>query len=369
MNDTFDAIDDPIDFPRLQAIGLTPALAQAVLARLAAVPEVGHGRVQAMRVTEVQREHVQVHDGRHEHRAHVLAALRRQLQDDGTALAVGDWVLAAPELMGACCVVARVPPLTQIARRGADDGLRQVIASNVDTALLVMGLDHDHNLRRLERYLMLARMAQVAPVVVLTKADVGRDVEAREAQVRAALRPGEDVVAVDARAPGAATALSAWLQPGRTLVLLGSSGAGKSTLTNTLTGRATQLTGAVREDDSRGRHTTTARSLHRTPQGACIIDTPGLRTLRLDGDAQALHDAYDDLGPLAMQCRFRDCRHQDEPGCAVRAAWPAERLRHYHKLLREARRDDLTWLERRAQVQQWKQRGMSARAQMRQKGR
>jgi ribosome biogenesis GTPase len=137
-------------------------------------------------------------------------------------------------------------------------------------------------------------------------------------------------------------------------VLLGSSGAGKSTLTNALCSQQVADTGANRSGDSRGRHTTTVRSLHVTPQGACIIDTPGLRTLRLDGDAAELETAFDDITRLALQCRFRDCRHEAEPGCAVRAGVPPERLRNYQKLQREARRDTLTALERKAQVSEWK---------------
>ena len=141
-------------------------------------------------------------------------------------------------------------------------------------------------------------------------------------------------------------ALRGYLGRGQTLVLLGSSGAGKSTLTNTLLGAAVQDTGAVRVNDGRGKHTTTARSLHRLPGGACVIDTPGLRTLRPDADEATLAAVYDDIETLAAQCRFRDCRHAQEPGCAVREGIGADRLRNYHKLLRETRRDTLTALDR-----------------------
>ncbi|MBC7940299.1 MAG: GTPase RsgA, partial [Chitinophagaceae bacterium] len=161
--------------------------------------------------------------------------------------------------------------------------------------------------------------------------------------------------------------LAPWLQPGNTLVLLGSSGAGKSTLTNALMGSALQSTGANRDGDSRGRHTTTTRSLHALAGGACIIDTPGLRTLRLDGDPEALDAVFDDINRLAGGCRFRDCQHEQEPGCAVREGVPAERLRSFHKLLREARRDTLTALERRAQLSQWKARGRAAKVRIEQK--
>jgi len=224
-----------------------------------------------------------------------------------------------------------------------------------------MGLDHDFNLRRLERFVALVRLAGVGAVVVLTKKDLAPDAERKLAEVQAMLPADVVAVAVNALGSEPPQALSPWLAQGQTLVLLGSSGTGKSTLTNALTGAAKQLTGGNREGDGRGRHTTTARSLHRTPGGACIIDTPGLRTLRLDGDAQALGAVFDDIAELSLQCRFRDCQHEGEPGCAVRDAVSSERLRNYHKLLREARRDTLTALERKVQVQQWKARGREAR--------
>ena len=148
----------------------------------------------------------------------------------------------------------------------------------------------------------------------------------------------------------AAQALARYLGRGQTLVLLGSSGAGKSTLTNTLLGAHVQDTGAVRVNDGRGKHTTTSRSLHRLPGGACVIDTPGLRTLRPDGDERALVGSFADIESLAERCRFRDCRHLDEPGCAVREGIDPDRLRNFHKLLREARRDTMTALDRQRQV-------------------
>jgi ribosome biogenesis GTPase len=148
---------------------------------------------------------------------------------------------------------------------------------------------------------------------------------------------------------------------GQTLVLLGSSGAGKSTLTNSLLGWARQDTGAVREHDSRGKHTTTARSLHQLPSGACVIDTPGVRTLRPDVDAHTLGQLFEDVSSLAGTCRFRNCSHQDEPGCAVRAHVNPERLKNYHKLLRESRRDSMGALERQQQLAKWKVRSRAGR--------
>jgi ribosome biogenesis GTPase len=314
-----------------------------------------------LRVTEVQRDRVTLHDGTLEHHARTLPALVQALQIDGDTLAVGDWVRAERNRFGEWWVGARVPPRNQLARRDTH-GRRQVLVSNVDTALLVMGLDHDFNPRRLERYLALVRLAGVGAVIVLTKADIGFDADRRMAR----MPRGVDAVAVNGLDVSARGALAPWLVAGHTLVMLGSSGAGKSTLTNTLAGAALQGTGAARSDDSRGRHTTTSRSLHTLPGGACVIDTPGLRTLRLDTDEQGLDAAFDDIARWATQCRFRDCRHDGEPGCAVQIAVPAERVRHYHKLQREARRDTLSALDRQRQLRQWKaldrEAGLRARA-------
>jgi ribosome biogenesis GTPase len=350
---------DPSTLQRLHAIGLTPALLQQAGALPAPCVDPA-----LMRVTEVQREGLSLHDGLAEHGARLLPAVRARLAAEADALAVGDWVLAERNAFGEWWVHARVPPLNQLARRvhdGRDKVTRVVIVSNVDTALLVMGLDHDFNLRRLERYVVLVRLAGVAALVVLTKKDLAPNAAAQLRQAQAMLPPEVLAVAVDALGDEPRAVLGPWLQAGQTLVLLGSSGAGKSTLTNALTGAEVQLVGASRAGDGRGRHTTTVRTLHTTAAGACIIDTPGLRTLRLDGEAGQLDLVFDDISRLALDCRFRDCQHEAEPGCAVRGGVSAERLRNYQKLLREARRDTQTALERKAQVQQWKARGREAR--------
>jgi len=176
---------------------------------------------------------------------------------------------------------------------------------------------------------------------------------------------------VDATDPVTAARLAermpARLGPGQTLALLGSSGAGKSTLTNTLLGHAVQDTGPVRAHDSRGMHTTTARTLHLLPSGACIVDTPGVRTLRADVDAASLAGSFDDVERLAARCRFRDCSHAGEPGCAVREGVDPDRLHNFQKMLREHRRDTLSWVERRQQVSAWKSRGKDARVRIRMK--
>lgn len=350
---------DTESIDRLRRIGLSPLVLQQ-WARLDPP-----GDASPMRVTELQRDALQLHDGVQAHPARALPALLASLAAQADALAVGDWVLAERNAHGQWWVRQRLPPVTQIARRlhdGRDKVTRTVIVANVDTALLVMGLDHDFNLRRLERYLALVRLAGVGAVVVLTKADLCTDPAARLRQVQDLLPAGTAALALNALGDQPRLLLAPWLTPGATLVLLGSSGAGKSTLTNALLGQAQQATGATRDGDGRGRHTTTARSLHLTAEGACVIDTPGLRTLRLDGDAGDIGAVFDDIAQLAPGCRFRDCSHQDEPGCAVSAVVAPERLNNYRKLLREAGRDSLTALQRKAQVALWKQRGRAARA-------
>jgi ribosome biogenesis GTPase / thiamine phosphate phosphatase len=355
------------NYETLRRVGLTPLMAQ----KLASFEPLAHGLDTAqvsqwMRVTSVHRETMDVHDGTRQHSARVLARLARALQDAHNALAVGDWVLCVQDVHGTLWLTDIVPPITHIVRRDGD-GTRHTVVSNVDTALVVMGLDMDFNLQRLERYLALVGSSGVLPVVVLTKADVAvaagahvPDERMREVQDRVGRHV--DVLAVDARSGEAAKLLAPYVQSGQTLVLLGSSGAGKSTLTNSLLGSAEQDTGAVREHDSRGKHTTTARSLHLLPQGACVIDTPGVRTLRPDVDPHTLGQLFEDITELASQCRFRDCQHNDEPGCAVRAGVSPLRVKNYQKLLRESRRDSLTVLDKRRQLSEWKARSKSGRA-------
>ncbi len=354
------------DFELLSSLGLTPALASRAVQSAA----VADGGAQLVRVTEVHRETVAIHDGHAQRSARLMPSLVRELADAATAVAVGDWVLAAIDAHHEAWVAQRVPPSTHIVRRDGE-GRRHPVVSNVDTALLLMGLDDDFNPRRLERYLALVHGEGMVPVVVLTKRDVAAPTAEALAQRLDALRgrvpDAVEVVAVDATHAAAAHALAGHLARGRTLVLLGSSGAGKSTLTNTLLGTTVQDTGAVRAHDGRGMHTTTARSLHPLPGGACVIDTPGLRALRPDGDAAALAGAFADIASLAAACRFRDCRHAQEPGCAVREGVAPDHLSNYHKLLREMQRGTLTPLERQRMAAKWKAYGRVAEVRMRAK--
>lgn len=358
-----------IEVERLRSIGMTPAALQHIQPEIVeetAVADAANDEPpppQLMRLVELNRETVRLHDGRAEHGARVLPRLLRSLAEADTGLAVGDWVLAQRDAHRAWWLTRRLTPLTHLARRDAD-GRRHPVVSNVDTALLVMGLDDDFNLRRLERYLALAHAGTLHPVLVLTKVDVAAPgaTSAALESMRGRIDARLDMVIVDARSPDASALLAPWTGAGQTLVVLGSSGAGKSTLTNTLIGADVQDTGAVRAHDSRGKHTTTARSLHRLPGGACVIDTPGLRALRPDADEATLEASFGDIEGLSAQCRFRDCRHADEPGCAVRAGVSPDRLRNYQKLLREARRDTMTVLERQQQLAQWKVRGRAGHA-------
>ena len=355
------------NFESLRHIGLTQAIANQLHSLGQPVQN-----ARLARITEIQRDWIALHDGSGETRARALPRLFQQLASGDTGLAVGDWVLVQTDTKGEQCeqwISARLAPLTHLARR-SQQGQRQPLASNVDTALLVMGLDHDFNLRRIERYIALVQTAGVAPVIVLTKADIGADVASRLAQLERRLSHSVPALALNGLSSDAARALAPWMGAGQTLILLGSSGAGKSTLTNTLAAGAhagLQKTGAVRGDDDRGRHTTTARSLHLCPGGACIIDTPGLRSLCLDAGEEALAASFADIDALAADCQFRDCGHVAEPGCAVRAAVDPDRLFNYQKLLREARRSQQTPLDRIAQRKRWKVVLKAADARTRQK--
>jgi len=232
--------------------------------------------------------------------------------------AVGDWVLIEGEAPNALRIVALLPRFSAIKRGAAGEHYKQqVIAANIDTVFVVCGLDADFNPRRIERYLLLVGGSGVQPVIVLTKSDRdGADVEAALQELRALDVP---VLAVNAKDRASVATLEPWLGEGQSIVLVGSSGAGKSTLTNTLLGIEKMKTGAVREGDDRGRHTTTHRALIPLPSGACMIDTPGMRELKPTGE-EVVAESFADIEALAMQCKFSDCKHAKEPGCAVRQA-------------------------------------------------
>ena len=272
------------------------------------------------RVIARHRDRCEVHDGSQVFDAHF---------SPGEDPLAGDWALWRED--GGEGRIVSLLPRTNLLRRGRAGGDSQPLVANIDTTLLVMGLDGNYKPNRLERFLLLARASETVPVVVLTKADLCGEAEARITQVRR-LCDATAVLHGDARDPGLREALRPWRGEGQTLVLLGSSGVGKSTLCNTLLGESAQATGAVSAEGDRGRHTTTARRLLCLPEGACIIDTPGLRELRLSGDETLGDGAFEDIVKLAEHCRYRDCGHRDEPGCAVRGQVDDERLENYHKL-------------------------------------
>jgi len=267
--------------------------------------------------------------------------------------AVGDWVAADPE---SGVVHALLPRQGGIARAcGHDRGEPQVLAANVDLALVVGSLNRDLNVRRLERFLTLAADAEADALVVLSKADLSDDPAAQALDVRAALGGTVPVLAVSVVDGTGIATLEDWLAPGRTAVLLGSSGVGKTTLLNHLTGER-RPTLPVRGSDDRGRHATAHRELVPLASGALVIDTPGLRLPRVWEQAGGLRSVFADIDELALRCRFRDCSHRGEPGCAVAAAiadgrLPADRLAGMEKLAREeawvaSRRDERARSER-----------------------
>jgi ribosome biogenesis GTPase len=227
----------------------------------------------------------------------------------------------------------------------------QLLAANVDTVLIVSSCNQDFNPARIERYLALAREAEVEPVVILTKADLADD-PADYVRQASRLAPGLLVETFDARESVVVERLAPWLKPGQTLALMGSSGVGKSTLVNTLSGSALDTQG-IREDDAKGRHTTTARSLYRLAGGAWLVDMPGMRELQLADAEAGIDDLFGDIVALERQCRFSDCSHTNEPGCAVREAiaegtLEPERLARFHKLQREDALNSATLAQRRA---------------------
>jgi ribosome biogenesis GTPase len=290
----------------------------------------------------------------------------------GELPAVGDWVWV--RAAGEFSLIERVEPRrTAFIRKAAGRAqASQCVAANIDLCFVVCGLDGDFNLRRIERYLVLATGGGAQPVVVLNKSDVCVDLSAAVSAVQS-VAAAVEVVAMSARR--SVDPLMPFLRPGVTAALLGSSGAGKSTIANGLAG-AVIRTSEVREHDSRGRHTTTASMLMALPGGAWLIDTPGLRELGLPGGEASLDIVFPEIAAMATQCRFSDCQHEQEPGCMVRQALDegriaAARWMSYEKLQREARHHALEAdaVARQAEKQKWKAIHKAAKRMYRERGR
>jgi ribosome biogenesis GTPase len=281
------------------------------------------------RVALVHRDHYIVWTADGEVTASISGHLRYLDQDPPS---VGDWVILRE---GA--VISRIlPRRTQLSRKEPGKRLReQVLAANMDLLFVVSGLDRDYNPRRLERYLVLAHESGARPIILLNKADLRGDL-ADVLRLTEQHAPGVSVFALSALGPWGLEAIVRNVGSGQTAALIGSSGAGKSTIVNALLGETRQRTTDVREGDSKGRHTTTHRELIRMPGGWLLMDLPGLRELQLWADPERIDTAFADIVELAQQCRFRDCTHHEEPGCAVRdAALDPDRLRSYRKLQKE----------------------------------
>jgi len=265
------------------------------------------------------------------------------------AITVGDWVLLTQEgqflrLLERQSLFRRKAPGRKVAE--------QLIAANVDTLFIVTSLNEDFNLNRIERYLSLANDASVEPVVVLSKADLCQDPERFQHEVQS-LNPLLMVESMNCLDASEIHKLLPWCGTGRTVALMGSSGVGKSKLVNTMLGDGVQETGAIREKDSKGRHVTTGRSLHQMKEGGLLLDTPGLRELQLTDCDEGVNSTFAEITALAESCRFANCGHGNEPGCAVQDAisrgdLPARRLSSYQKLKREQRFNSATLAEKRA---------------------
>jgi ribosome biogenesis GTPase / thiamine phosphate phosphatase len=303
--------------------------------------------------------------------------LKHRAESRSELPAVGDWVAVRTrpdEDRGS--IQGLLPRRSRFSRKVAGHVTdEQVVAANVDVAFLVMALDHDFNVRRLERYVLVAHESGASPVILLTKPDMTADLPARVREVEA-MAGDLPVHVLSPKRNEGLEPLREYLAAGRTGALLGSSGVGKSTIINRLVGENVQKTREVRESDSRGRHTTTHRELVPVPGGGLIIDTPGMREIQLWDVGEAVKETFEEIEALASECHFTDCRHRDEPRCAVKAAVadggiPAARLESYLKLQGELAHL-ATQLDERARIEdkrQAKVMGKALRARLKEKGR
>ncbi len=306
-------------------------------------PHAAAGLEPARVVVELRRHYYAVVTASGELLAECTGKFHHDAKRDPAAYpAVGDWVAVTPSAgaEGRAQLHALLPRRSRFVRQAAGgEQSQQIIAANIDVVFLVSGLDRNYNPKRIQRFLVAARDSGALPVVVLNKADLHDDPESVREEIER-LVPGVPVVVTSSHTRRGLKLLGGHAAPGRTLAFVGSSGVGKSSLINRLARDAELPTGEVREKDAKGRHTTTRRELVLAPSGALIIDTPGMRELQLWDADEAVEEAYADIAELALRCRFTRCRHEDEPGCAVRAALesgalPPERLASYRKLKAE----------------------------------
>ncbi|MGF1750030.1 ribosome small subunit-dependent GTPase A [Vibrio cionasavignyae] len=270
------------------------------------------------------------------------------------SMTVGDWILLDNEqafvrLLERKSLFSRKAPGSKVEE--------QFIAANVDCVFIVCSLNDDFNLSRIERYLTLVNESQAETVIVLTKSDLCLDADEKREQVQN-LDPFLIIEMVNALDADTLSGLASWCQQGQTVAFMGSSGVGKSTLVNSLMTSEVQATSGIREDDSKGRHTTTSRSMHKMSQGGLLLDTPGMREIQLTASEDGLAETFSDIEALIAQCRFSDCQHNNEPGCAVRTALEAgsvnaRRLDNYYKLLREQAHNSASLAEKRSSDKQF----------------
>ncbi|WP_010098229.1 ribosome small subunit-dependent GTPase A [Ornithinibacillus scapharcae] len=295
------------------------------------------------RVLTIQKNSYQISDGELEYHAHLSGKFINEAMNSLDFPAVGDWVEVQKIPDESKAVIKRVlPRKSQFVRQAAGNRTdAQIVAANIDTIFIVNSLNHDLNVRRIERYILLAYESGATPILLLTKKD-----QATEEEIDNALSSvnevaiGIPIILISSIDGDGIEELKSHLSPGKTAALLGSSGVGKSTLINTLFGEKIQETKKIREDDSRGRHTTTHRELFLLPNGAMIIDTPGMREIQLWDGEDAIDTTFQDIGALQLECKFSDCTHTNEPGCRVQEAiedgsLSAERYKSYVKLQRE----------------------------------